>query len=641
MNKSILRNINYLRGVKGENIEGATKATVKRIDEIIKLYSERKISNRTTAENLIKGLTSSNKKVYDKTFQKYKDSIKELKERQPLNQRMTEAKKRKKKNTYLVSFHLYQRGSPEERKQKIAFRANGFTYYLVDFDLRSATIKASEFPNREAINKRILKHLSREDDANEIINPEYTTIINLLKEDEEFEQWLQVFESYGYPNPVDAIKITDVELMSEDGEKYNIVTENLRDAVNVSIYHRYVHTPIAQNADTLKEAISKGHYIDNECWINLLTDYYANTIMNERTRKRLTREKVIEIIGRDDFSQRGASIQEMQKVFEEYNLQVRVYNFFSHLIYKYDPPKRNHNIKTLYAMVKNNHIIKSYDIKSVQQNQSSTSLVVRATTDYYLNEKEAPPKYRMIKDIDDILKLKLDKDEQEVYLVPELNNLHELFFKVTNSGYEPKITFQAGIITEMRLKLKKVKYIIKTQNLVKSSGDGCIAVRDEVTYNRMNEAMFKFNKPLFNPIHKSHYNDIDITILDEARTIAPLGLFYHPKAYMKTKESDMIEIDLCKAFTKAFMDISKIIVFNQFDVWRACDNSFNISNHHELTMYYIKVNCLFNSIYLNPTHILFNKRYNLITGQILKKLPERVMKKIDMLYYKEPSFIQS
>ena len=175
MNKFILQNVNQLRKLKRENIEGATKANVKRIDEIIKLYSERKISNRTTAENLIKGLTSSNKKVYDKAFQKYKDSIKELKERQPLNQRMAEAKKRKKKNTYLVSFHLYQRGSPEERKQKIAFRANGFTYYLVDFDLRSATIKASEFPNREAINKRILKHLSREDDANEIINPEYTT----------------------------------------------------------------------------------------------------------------------------------------------------------------------------------------------------------------------------------------------------------------------------------------------------------------------------------------------------------------------------------------------------------------------------------------------------------------------------------
>ena len=146
MNKSILQNVKNLRWLKSQKIEGATQATVKRIDEIIKLYGERKISNKTTAENLIKGLTSSNKKVYDKTFQKYKDSIKELKEKQPLNQRMAEARKRKKKNTYLVSFHLYQRGSPEERKQKIAFRANGFTYYLVDFDLRSATIRLVSFP---------------------------------------------------------------------------------------------------------------------------------------------------------------------------------------------------------------------------------------------------------------------------------------------------------------------------------------------------------------------------------------------------------------------------------------------------------------------------------------------------------------
>ena len=203
-------------------------------------------------------------------------------------------------------------------------------------------------------------------------------------------------------------------------------------------------------------------------------------------------------------------------------------------------------------MVKNNHVYAlNYDIKSVQQNQSSKSLVVKATTDYYINEKEAPPKYRMIKDIDDISKLKLDKDEKEVSLVPELNNLHDLFFKVIATGYKPKITFQAGAITEMRLRLHKVKYIIKTQNLVKSSPDGCIKVRDEMTYHKMNEAMFKFNKSLFHPIHKSRYNDIDIAILDDARTIAPLGLIWDKKNIPK----DIIELDICKAFTKAFMDI--------------------------------------------------------------------------------------
>ena len=75
---------------------------------------------------------------YDEAFQKYKDSIKELKEKQPLNQRMAETKKRKKEKHLFKSFYLYKRGAPEERKQKPAFRANGVAYYLVDFDLHSA-----------------------------------------------------------------------------------------------------------------------------------------------------------------------------------------------------------------------------------------------------------------------------------------------------------------------------------------------------------------------------------------------------------------------------------------------------------------------------------------------------------------------
>jgi ribosomal protein S20 len=75
------------RSLKNQSTRGATRATVKRVDSVIKLYGERKISNWTTALNLIKGLTSDNKKVYDKAFQKYKDSIVVLKERQPLGKR--------------------------------------------------------------------------------------------------------------------------------------------------------------------------------------------------------------------------------------------------------------------------------------------------------------------------------------------------------------------------------------------------------------------------------------------------------------------------------------------------------------------------------------------------------------------------
>ena len=151
----------------------------------------------------------------------------------------------------------------------------------------------------------------------------------------------------------------------------------------------------------------------------------------------------------------------------------------------------------------------------------------------------------------------------------------------------------------------------------------------------MDEAMFRFNNSLFNRTHKSHYNDIDVPILDDARTIAPLGLFWRQIHIPK----DIIELDVCKAFTKAFMDVSKIVVFNQFDVWKTCNDNFDIDNHHKLTMYYICVNDFCSTTPLTSTRRLFHKQYNLVTGQILKKLPEKVMKRLKILYYREPSFI--
>ena len=47
--------------------------------------------------------------------------------------------------------------------------------------------------------------------------------------------------------------------------------------------------------------------------------------MNERTRNRLTRNKIIEAIGRDDFKDVGATIQEMKAVFKQFNIQERFF----------------------------------------------------------------------------------------------------------------------------------------------------------------------------------------------------------------------------------------------------------------------------------------------------------------------------
>ena len=66
-------------------------------------------------------------------------------------------------------------------------------------------------------------------------------------------------------------------------------------------------------------------------------------------------------------------------------------------------------------MVKNNHIYTfNNDLKSIQQKQNEIfNPVVKASTDYYLNEIDKPPKFRMINNADEILKLEFDKDEKK------------------------------------------------------------------------------------------------------------------------------------------------------------------------------------------------------------------------------------
>ena len=104
----------------------------------------------------------------------------------------------------------------------------------------------------------------------------------------------------------------------------------------------------------------------------------------------------------------------------------------------------------------------NHDLKSIQQKQIITKThTIKASTDYYLNERGEPPQYKMITSLNDILKIETTKDTKELYIVPENNNLTELFFDLVKSGYEPRKRFQAGITTEMKLKFNKVIYTVK------------------------------------------------------------------------------------------------------------------------------------------------------------------------------------
>ena len=130
----------------------------------------------------------------------------------------------------------------------------------------------------------------------------------------------------------------------------------------------------------------------------------------------------------------------------------------------------------------------------------------------------------MIQSLHDLKKL---REKDNYTLLYDGNDLAQLFYESKMAGYEPQVTFTGCIISDVYFKFyiikKSIRCRIKTQNLVTSSVDGTIPVRTGQIYNNMSKAMYVFNKALFNPLHKSYYNETDIQILKECRTIPPVG----------------------------------------------------------------------------------------------------------------------
>ena len=100
-------------------------------------------------------------------------------------------------------------------------------------------------------------------------------------------------------------------------------------------------------------------------------------------------------------------------------------------------------------------------------------------------------------------------------------------------------------------------------------------VSDAGVFNRMHDAKTEFHYQLFKGEHKSFYDEQDLEILDECRTMANVGWLKSlmgrvtsPKQPPQTiSKSSLVEIDISKAYTGAFMRIKAVPVFNEFDTW--------------------------------------------------------------------------
>ena len=142
-------------------------------------------------------------------------------------------------------------------------------------------------------------------------------------------------EFYGtYPEDyITAVKILSIEEIEDGDGKREQKKEKLKNAENVSMYHEYIETVFKPNASTIKEAIARNDYIENECWVNALVEHYKDC---PRKKNQLTREKILDVLkmNEEEFNKNGASIEDMEVVFNYFTIPVRIFDIIGNCIYK-------------------------------------------------------------------------------------------------------------------------------------------------------------------------------------------------------------------------------------------------------------------------------------------------------------------
>ena len=122
------------------------------------------------------------------------------------------------------------------------------------------------------------------------------------------------------------LKVFSADSIEPTKSKHKPLEANLKDALKMSMNNKYIKTNLDTSFDTFVEAIAKKHHVVNECWIDTIVDVYGDSLMSSKRKEIVTRETILEIIGKtEDTVKYGISIYEMELQLQyQLILQVQV-----------------------------------------------------------------------------------------------------------------------------------------------------------------------------------------------------------------------------------------------------------------------------------------------------------------------------
>ena len=133
-------------------------------------------------------------------------------------------------------------------------------------------------------------------------------------------------------------------------------------------------------------------------------------LRTDKKRNVITRASILATIGKTEENVReGLSIEDVKPFFEKHRLQLRVYDKFYKMVFKYDPPNRNHNDKTMYCMMTDGHIYTlNFDLDKIAQKDQDAEVddLKRKVGDSFKTKEDVEPRQaKMINDVDDVLEV--------------------------------------------------------------------------------------------------------------------------------------------------------------------------------------------------------------------------------------------
>ena len=199
MTKKLIKNyVKNLQSLRDAQRGKVSNQTLTKINNVVDLYEDRKISQFTTALNLINGMTMGSEKSKQKGLKQYEKAVAKYETAEPITERMKntpakarEVKKEKEaergkqqvlrrirqkmavrkisnkasqkvfgnRKQYMVSYMLF---TEEPRSKRPSFRRNGIPYYplLTNPTVRTASIKSNAFVE-QVVKRKITKRDDR------------------------------------------------------------------------------------------------------------------------------------------------------------------------------------------------------------------------------------------------------------------------------------------------------------------------------------------------------------------------------------------------------------------------------------------------------------------------------------------------